>query len=201
MAALIDTGLMASITWLGHVPDRSAALEARALTEMALRFSGPEGEAHGGLTRASCSRVKALYPRGTEIRNTRQLSVISTEELAQIAADMGLEALDPALLGASMVISGLPDVSHLPPSSRLLADSGAALVVDMENRPCVLPARSIENRHPGFGARFKRAATGRRGVTAWVEAEGRVALGDRLRLFIPDQPVWAGAAANTGPAA
>jgi hypothetical protein len=31
-------------------------------------------------------------------------------------------------------------------------------------------------------------------VTAWVEAEGRLALGDRLRLFIPAQRPWAGAA-------
>lgn len=200
MAALKYSGLTATITWLGHVPDREAALEARALSGMVLRFSGPEGEAHGGLTRPSCSRVMALYPRGTEIRNTRQLSVMSAEELAMIAADMGLEALDPALLGTSMVISGLPDVTHLPPSSRLLADNGASLVVDMENRPCTLPARPIENHHRGFGARFKRAAVGRRGITAWVEAEGRVGLGDRLRLFIPDQPVWAGAHVKPGPA-
>lgn len=192
MAALADTGLRATITWLGHVADRAAALEATALNTMALRFSGPEGEAHGGLTRPSCSRVMGLYRRNTDIRNTRQLAVMSTEELAQIAADMGLEALDPGLLGTSLVISGLPDVTHLPPSSRLLADSGASLVVDMENRPCTLPARPIENRHPGFGARFKRAAKGRRGITAWVEAEGQVAIGDSLRLFIPDQPAWAG---------
>ncbi len=200
MAALTDTGLRAQILWLGHVPDRNAALEATAQSAMVLRFTGPEGEAHGGLTRPACSRVAALYRRNTEIRNTRQLSVMSAEELAQIAADMGLDALDPALLGASMVLSGLPDLTHLPPSSRLLADSGAALVVDMENRPCTLPARPTETRHPGFGARFKRAAKGRRGITAWVEAEGRVATGDSLRLFIPDQPAWAGPVANTIPA-
>jgi hypothetical protein len=33
-----------------------------------------------------------------------------------------------------------------------------------------------------------------------VEAEGRVATGDSLRLFIPDQPAWAGPVANTIPA-
>lgn len=192
MPALKDTGLSATITWLGHVPDRDAALEAQAQTGMDLLFAGPAGEAHGGLTRPSCSRVLALYPRNTEIRNTRQLSILSAEELAHIANRMGLEALDPALVGASMVLQGLPDLTHLPPSSRLLADSGAALVVDMENRPCTLPARPIETRHPGFGARFKRAAAGRRGITAWVEAQGTVSLGDRLRLFIPDQPAWAG---------
>ena len=192
MAALMDSGLVAQVVWLGRVEDRDAQLNSVDTTALHLTFAGPAGEVHGGLTRPSCSRVLALYPRNTEIRNTRQLSILSAEELAHIANRMGLEALDPALVGASMVLQGLPDLTHLPPSSRLLADSGAALVVDMENRPCTLPARPIETRHPGFGARFKRAAAGRRGITAWVEAEGTVSLGDRLRLFIPDQPAWAG---------
>ncbi|MCC5999582.1 MAG: sulfurase [Pararhodobacter sp.] len=199
MAALIDSGFSATVVWLGHVPDRDAALESTGQDTMTLRFSGPEGEAHGGLTRPSCSRVRALYPRGTEIRNTRQLSVLSAEELARIASDMGLtEALDPALVGATMVLCGLPDLTHLPPSSRLLADSGACLTVDMENLPCTLPARPIERKHPGKGALFKAAATGRRGVTAWVEAEGVIRLGERLRLFVPKQPAWCpdGAAAQ-----
>jgi len=189
--ALKDTGLLAEVVWLGHVPDRAAQLESAPAAALDLTFSGPAGEAHRGLTRPSCSRVKALYRRGTEIRNSRQLSVLSDEELALIAIDMGLSRLDPALVGATMVLRGLPDFTRLPPSSRLLADSGACLVVDMENRPCTLPARPIETRHPGAGARFKSAARGRRGVTAWVEAEGRIAQGDRLRLFIPDQPAWA----------
>lgn len=190
--ALKDTGLQAEVVWLGHVADRDAALHSTPQATMRLGFAGPQGEAHGGLTRPACSRVKHLYRRGTEIRNTRQLSVLSDEDLAAIAADMGLARLDPALVGATLVVRGLPDFTHVPPSSRLLAAGGACLVVDMENRPCTLPARPIDAAHPGFGARFKRAARGRRGVTAWVEAEGQLALGDRLRLFVPDQPPWAG---------
>lgn len=192
MPALAKTGFTATITWLGLVTDRAAALLSQPVEALELGFDGPLGEAHGGMTRPSCSRVLGLYPRNTPIRNTRQLSILSAEELAAIAAEMGLEALDPALLGATMVLSGLPDFSHVPPSSRLLAESGACLTVDMENRPCTLPARPIETAHPGLGKGFKPAAQGRRGVTAWVEAEGRVALGDRLTLFVPDQPVWAG---------
>ena len=68
---------------------------------------------------------------------------------------------------------------------------GATVVVDMENRPCSLPARPIEDRHAGFGAKFKAAAKGRRGLTAWVEREGTFTLGEEIRLHIPDQPVWA----------
>lgn len=191
MAAIKGTDYRGTITWLGRVADRDAALESTSLPSLRAGFDGPEGEAHGGLTRPSCSRVLALYPRNTEIRNTRQLSILSAEDLAAIAAEMGLTALDPALLGASMVISGIPDFSHLPPSSRLQGAGGATLVVDMNNRPCTLPARPIENRHPGFGATFKPAAAGRRGITAWVEREGVFTLGETVRLFIPDQPRWA----------
>lgn len=190
MPALKPTGLTGTITWLGLVRDRKARLEAEAVSQIMARFSGPEGEAHGGLTRPSCSRVLSQYPRGTTIRNTRQFSILSAEELAAIAKDMGLDALDPALVGATMVISGLPDFTHIPPSSRLQAEGGATLVVDMENRPCTLPARPIENRHAGFGAAFKAAAKGRRGVTAWVEAEGILSLGQTVSLHIPDQRAW-----------
>jgi hypothetical protein len=191
MAALKPTQFIGTITWLGIVADREAQLESAALQELRASYAGPEGEAHGGLTRPSCSRVMSQYPRNTEIRNTRQFAVLSQEELDQIAAGMGLDRLDPALLGTTMVIAGIPDFSHLPPSSRLQGEGGATLVVDMNNRPCTLPARPIENRHAGFGARFKPAARDRRGITAWVEREGTFRLGEKIRLHVPDQRPWA----------
>jgi hypothetical protein len=132
------------------------------------------------------------YPRNTEIRNTRQFAILSDEELAMIAGDMGLAVLDPALLGATMVLEGIPDFTHLPPSSRLQGTSGATLVVDLENRPCTLPAKPIDVRHAGFGKAFKPAAKDRRGVTAWVEREGLFTLGDAVTLHIPDQRAWRG---------
>lgn len=190
MPALKPTAFVGRIVWLGRVPDRARQLEAEPVDRLAATFAGPEGEDHGGLTRASCSRVLGQYPRGTEIRNTRQFSVVSAEDLAAIAAKMGLDRLDPALIGATMVIEGIPDFSRVPPSSRLQAQSGATLVVDMENRPCTLPAKPIETRHPGFGAAFKPAAQGRRGVTAWVEREGVFVTGEAIVLHVPDQPAW-----------
>ena len=190
MPALIPTPFTGRVAWLGRVPDRDASLRSEPLAEVVARLEGFEGEAHGGLTRPSCSRVRALYPRDTEIRNARQLAIVSAEELAEVAAAMGLAAFDPAWVGASMVLEGLPDFSHLPPSSRLQAPSGAVLTVDMENHPCHLPARVIEEDAPGLGRAFKAAARGRRGVTAWVEREGVLRLGDVLRLFVPDQRAW-----------
>lgn len=189
MPALAPTSYYGEITWIGVVPETSGLRSVKADT-LDLTFGGPTGEAHFGVTRKSCVRVSAQWPEGTEIRNVRQLSVLSAEELNEIASECGLDELDPQLLGATLVVRGIPDFTHVPPSSRLLAEDGTAIVVDMENRPCIYPGREIEADHSGHGKAFKAAAKGRRGVTAWVEKEGRLRVGDKLRLHVPDQPVW-----------
>lgn len=193
MPALKPTNVIGRITWLGIVPDRAAALASIPREVLSLTFAGPEGEDHGGLTRPSCSRVLSQYPtRGTEIKNTRQLAVVSAEELAEIAAEIGVAAFDPRWIGATIVIEGIPDFTHVPPSSRLQAPSGATITVDMENRPCVLPGPVINADVPGAGQKFKTAAKSKRGVTAWVEREGDIALGDEISLHVPDQRAWKG---------
>lgn len=191
MPALKPTDFTGTVTFLGHVADRDERLGSEPLQEITASFDGFHPEAHSGLTRPSDNRVTSQYPLGTPIRNTRQFSILSTEELAQIAQSMAIDEFDPRWLGASMVIQGIPDFSHVPPSSRLQFRSGATLTVDMENRPCVLPGPEINLDHPGKGKLFKPAATGLRGVTAWVEREGIIQLGDPVRLHIPDQPRWA----------
>lgn len=192
MPALIPTKYTGTIIWLGHQPGpvENQIIRAMPLEEMALGFGGYAGESHAGLTRPSCSRVLAQYPRGTDIRNVRQLCVVSAEEMAAVAAELGLADWDHAWVGASVVISGIPDFTHIPPSSRLVCASGATLTVDMENHPCIEPAKTIELVHPGHGKAFKDAAKGRRGITAWVEREGVLRLGDSVTLHIPDQRGW-----------
>ena len=191
MPALKPTDYYATVLWLGSVKDSEADLRSAPTDVMPLTFAGYASEFHAGLTRPSCSRVKQQYPRGTIIKNARQLSVVSREELDLIAADMGLDTLAPHLIGASLVISGIPDWSHVPPSSRLVAEQdGPALIIDMENRPCHLPAPFIDAENPGLGKAFKASAKGRRGVTAAVEKEGALSIGARLQLHIPDQPRW-----------
>lgn len=196
MPALIPTSIEGRILWLGFVPHREGAqIETVPLDEMPLGFDGYAGDCHAGLTRPSCSRVTGQHPRGTEIRNARQLSLVSAEELDGIAGALGLDRIAPEWVGASVVVSGIPDFSHLPPSARLQGPDGATLTVDMQNRPCRFPAATIEAARPGHGGRFKQEAEGRRGVTAWVERVGTLRLGDSLRLHIPDQRPWAGAEA------
>jgi len=192
MAGLLKTNIVAEITWLGLVPDRERSIVSESQQEVVAQFSGFRGESHSGLTRPSCSRVSAQYPVGTEIKNTRQLSILSAEELDVVAAEMKIGKLDPTLIGASMIVSGVPNFTLVPPSSRLIAENGTSLTIDLENGPCHLPVKVIENAHPDAGALFKTAAKARRGVTAWVEREGSFCVGDKLTLHIPDQPAWEG---------
>lgn len=194
MEALSPTPFHGRVLWLGAQPEpvRDKVIRSMPLTEMPLTFAGFSGESHAGLTRPSCGRVQAQHKRGTTIRNTRQLSLVSAEEMAEVAANMGLSRMDYAWVGASVVIGGIPDFTHLPPSSRLQGPDGVTLVIDMINLPCQEPAVTIEKVLPGQGKGFKRAAMGKRGVTAWVEREGILRLGDRMRLHVPDQRAWAG---------
>lgn len=194
MPALVPTDHFGRIVWIGRVG--GAGLRSVACEAVHASFAGIEGDAHSGLTRAACHRVRAQHPLGTEIRNVRQITIVSAEELDAIAADIGLASLAPEWLGATLVVSGIADFSHLPPSSRLQGEQGTTLVIDMQNGPCHLPGREIEEDRPGHGKAFREAAMGRRGVTAWVQREGPLRLGEALRLHIPDQRAWQPCAAD-----
>ncbi|NNE51013.1 MAG: MOSC domain-containing protein [Sulfitobacter sp.] len=191
MPELMPTDHVAKVVWMGSVPIDRPDIRSQPIETASLTYAGIANDFHSGLTRPSCVRVKAQYPQGTEIRNTRQLSILSAEELADIAAEIGVDRLDPRLLGATIVVEGIPDFTHIPPSSRLQTPWGTTLTVDMLNGPCNLPAREIEREAPGHGKGFKAAALGKRGVTAWIEREGPLSIGDRLRLHVPGQRAWA----------
>lgn len=189
MPTLKETEYVAEIAWLGQVP-AGQGIQSEARERLTLGFEGVAGERHEGAVAPSCVRVRHLHPQGTPIRNVRQLSILAEEELELIASDMELAVVSPEHLGASLVLRGIPDFTHVPPSSRLQAPDGCTLVIDMENTPCVFPGKEIDQVAPGHGPRFKPAAAGRRGVTAWVQRPGRIQLGDRLRLFVPAQRAW-----------
>ena len=115
MTLLTPTAHHGTVVWLGLVRDRAATLRAEPVEAVELGFEGPLGDSHAGLTRPACTRVRAQHPKGAEIRNTRQISLLSAEDLAAIAATLGLPELDPALIGASLVVEGIPDLTRLPP--------------------------------------------------------------------------------------
>jgi MOSC domain len=169
---------------------RNDGFDKQQRQNLSLKFSGPEGDCHTGLTRQSDSRTMLTYKRNTPIRNVRQLTMISVEEMDDVAKAMGLDSINASWLGANVVTSGIPDLTMLPPSTRLQFSSGATVVVDMENMPCRQVNDEISKTHPEQGPKFVKAATHKRGLTVWVEREGDIKIGDTISLFIPPQRIY-----------
>ena len=191
MAVLKPTEIYGRVTSLLVNESRDVDLTSEPRESVRVTYEGFAGEAHGGLTRPSCSRVLKQYPkRGTEIRNTRQISVLSDEQLEEIREALAIDELAPQWVGANLMLSGIPELSFVPPSSRLIFEGGVSLVVDMENAPCRFPGEVIDAKYPGKGQAFPRVAKGLRGVTAWVEKTGVLTQGEQCRLHIPPNRIY-----------
>ena len=121
--------------------DRSKSLASARVDEVAVSFGGFEGDSHAGLTREACVRTKHQYREGTEIRNTRQVSILSQEELAEVAGALALDVIEPEWVGANLLISGIPTLTLLPPSSRLIFEGGAFLLWTWKMRPALILQR------------------------------------------------------------
>lgn len=188
--------LLTKLEFTGHVEallqsgDRQTGLEKSRVDGLRLRFDGIEGDCHSGLTRKADVRTIRQYPRDTPIRNVRQLTLLSVEELVDIATIMEIPQVKPEWVGANVVTSGIPDLTLLPPSSRLQFPSGATIVVDMENEPCRYPAEIIAKNNPAQKVGFVKAAKHKRGITAWVEREGDINLSDEITIWIPPQRLY-----------
>lgn len=162
-----------------------------------LSWDGIEDDFHAGLTRESGSR-EPWYPRGTEMRNERQLTLLSRDELAEAATEMGIDGIEPEWIGANVTLSGIPMLSMLPASTLLFFEGGVTLKVDFQNGPCKIAGTSIA-RHVGreddtaLALSFVPAARRRRGVLAWVEKPGTVTVGEKLRVQVPEQWIYSAA--------
>lgn len=189
--------LLSKLSFRGRIeglflsPDRTLGLEKTPAEQLLLTFAGIEGDCHGGLTRRSDSRMLKQYKRGTEVRNSRQVSILATEELAEIALGMAIPEVRPEWVGANVVTSGIPDLTLLPPSSRLQFPSGAVIVIDIENLPCRYPADVIARHHPEAQKGFVAAARHKRGLVGWVECEGPIRRGDPVTIWCPPQRPYA----------
>ena len=164
------------------------SLVATAQPVIELDFGGVVGDRHHGLTRPSDTRQLRYYPRGTMIRNRRQLTVVSVEELTDVAERLGVPFLQPEWLGANLLVEGLPRLSTLPMGTRLMFAGGAGLVCEGVNQPCRLPAEVIQQHFPWSraAAQFVKAAYGRRGIAASVEYPAPISSGDCLSVEPPE---------------
>lgn len=184
------SAMSASLTgWVAGVyvgSDRDS-LVTTPVQEAHVTLAGFVGDRHAGIAKKAGSR-EGMYARGTDIRNNRQFSAVSLEELAEIAVAIGVEELHPEWLGANLALRGIPDLTHLPPLSRLVFPGGAVLVVYGENKPCVKPARVIQEfLQTAFDLAelFPRVALGKRGIVGWVECPGIIRPGDEVVIRLP----------------
>jgi hypothetical protein len=181
----------------GRVAGVFAAASARDLTSVAVAelpvdLAGVRGDRHYGFTRKAGSR-EPWYPRGTEMRSGRQVTVVSVEELAEIAARLGLPTLPAPWIGANVVIEGVPALSHLPAGTRLHFAGDASLVVEGINAPCRDAGRAIV-RNSGGAAElelaFPKVAQGLRGVVASVERAGTIVPETEMQARVPEQRIY-----------
>ncbi len=168
--------------------------ETRAVDELRLGFDGIEGDFHAGATRRSGGR-EPWYPRGTEMRNERQLSLVAADELAIVAERMGLAEIKPEWIGANLLIEGVPNLSMLPAGSLLFFNGGVTIKVDAQNGPCRFSGRSVAG-NAGMadleaGALlFPKAAKRLRGLVAWVEKPGTITAGEEISVRVPEQWIY-----------
>lgn len=161
-----------------------AAVESTARPELLLTYAGIVGDRHEGLVRPSNAR-EPWYPRGTPMRNERQISILSAEELAEVAAALNLPRIAGEWVGANLILSGIAHLTQLPPRSLLMFPSGATIRIDGDNDPCRKTGKAIATHNEGradieFG--FVKAAMGKRGLVGWVEREGVIRQGDAVKV-------------------
>jgi hypothetical protein len=182
----------------GEVSMLLAALGGDFLTEavasLDMGYEGIGGDFHAGLTRKSGSR-EPWYPRGTEMRNERQLSIVAPDELAVAAAGMGIDRIEPGWIGANLVIDGIQLLSMLPPRTQLFFEGGVTLRVDGDNGPCRYAGAAIAKNFPDMdettvALSFVKAAKRRRGVVAWVEKPGMIRQGEKVTAHIWEQWIY-----------
>ena len=172
------------------VGDRPGTFVTTARPAITLDLGGVVGDRHYGVARPADARSPrrtdgTAHPRGTPVRNHRQVSLVAVEELDRLAARLGLPPVAPAQLaawlGTSVLLAGAPDLTAWPPHTRLSVPSGAVLVVSGPTLPCVGPGRVLQAAFPEvpeLATAFPRTAVGVRGVVAWVECGGAVGAGD-----------------------
>ena len=157
-----------------------------------LTFAGIAGDRHEGMTRASGAR-EPWYPRGTEMRNERQLTILAPDELNEIADGMDLPEVKPEWIGGNILIDGVARLSMLPAGTLLMFEGGVTLAVQGQNAPCRVAGGSIARHFPdrqGLDLSFPKVAKRLRGLVAWVEKPGTLSPGEGVTARIPEQWIY-----------
>ena len=163
--------------------------QTSSVPTLTVEHQGVPGSRHYGWTRPADSRVPYL-PRGTPIRNTRHLSIVSAEDLAEAANRLGIATVDPRWIGASVLVEGIERLSFLPRGTRLFCDGGAILIVEDQNAPCRGAGAAIASHTAGrsdLELEFPKQCKRLRGLIASIEHPGAIAATSAIIAHIPEQ--------------
>jgi hypothetical protein len=162
--------------------------ETTLCDSLSLDHEGIIGNRHRGWLRKADARVPYLK-RGTPIRNTRMLSIVSVADLATASQRLGVARIDPAWVGANLLVDGLAWFSYLPRGTKLIFADGAILTLEDQNAPCRIAGAAIA-RHTGKASvelEFAKCCQGLRGVVVSVERPGLIAAHGEFTARIPAQ--------------
>lgn len=163
------------------------SFQTTPVDQLALTFEGIPGDVHAGYSRKSGAR-EPWYPRGTEMRNERQLSLLAPDELRLIARRLDIPELKPQWIGGNMLLEGVPNLTRLPPRTILKFEGGVTIRIDGDNLPCRDSGRAIAAQFEGrddIELAFSKQAQELRGLVGWVEKEGVVEMGEVFEARIP----------------
>ncbi|MEM0953963.1 MAG: MOSC domain-containing protein [Pseudomonadota bacterium] len=170
-------------------------MEKRACETLEMAIDGIVGDRHRGPLRECWEGDKQA--EGTQRRNERQWSAISTEELDAITRDMGLSTpLLASTLGINLCLDGVPDLSRLPRGTLLSFPSGAVLMIEEYNPPCSEMGAKVAAEYASASGdsldsnAFSQAAKFSRGVVGIVEVPGIIRVGDDVEIARERLPKW-----------
>lgn len=160
--------------------------------ELTLSIDGILDDYHEGPTRKSGGR-EPWYPRGTVMRNERQLSILAPDELATIAKRLDIPELKSEWIGGNIELAGIANLSMLPPRTLLFFEGGATIKIDGDNAPCRVAGQSIAanfNGRDDLELNFAKVARNLRGLVGWVEKPGVIKIGESYEARIPPQWIY-----------
>lgn len=182
----LDARALAVLTPTGE------GFQTKPVKDLTLSFEGISGDSHAGWTRKADARTP-WHKRGTDIRNVRQISLVSVEDLAAIAEKFEIPTVAAAWLGANIVVQGIPNFSFLPSGTNLLFDGDCVLRVEECNAPCRYAGKAVQERYPNqadIETSFAKLAKGLRGLVATVDRPGTIRAGAAFRAALPEQWIY-----------
>lgn len=164
---------------------KGKAVQKQPTLLLELNLFGVLGDRHAGELKKADGRDKGIE-RGTLIRNWRQWSAVSIEEVEEIARNLQIEHLEPALLGPNLVISGIANFTQLPVGT-LLEFPNAILLVERENDPCTKAGSVIAKANNGISEHtFVKAAWHKRGLVGTIKEGGIIRYGDPVKVVFSE---------------